>query len=64
MVGFWLVIYIWEYYDYIWDKKFLKEVGYDFIKSSVNFVVDYLWYKLDGIYIVVFLIFFEYGFVD
>lgn len=35
MVGFWLVMYVWEYYDYICDKKFLKEIGYDLIKSSV-----------------------------
>ena len=36
--------------DYTRDKKFLKEVGYDLIKSSANFAVDYLWHKPDGTY--------------
>ena len=48
MAGPWLATHIWEYYDYTRDKKFLKEVGYDLIKSSANFAVDYLWHKPDG----------------
>lgn len=36
---------------YYWNvNKFLKEVGYDLIKSSANFAVDYLWHKPDGTY--------------
>ena len=50
MAGPWLATHIWEYYDYTRDKKFLKEVGYDLIKSSANFAVDYLWHKPDGTY--------------
>ena len=30
--------------------KFLKEFGYELIKSSANFAVDYLWHKPDGTY--------------
>lgn len=48
--GPWLATHIWEYYDYTRDKKFLKDVGYDLIKSSANFAVDYLWKKPDGTY--------------
>lgn len=50
MAGPWLATHIWEYYDYTRDKKFLKEVGYDLIKSSAQFTVDYLWRKPDGTY--------------
>lgn len=50
MSGPWLATHIWEYYDYTRDKKFLKEVGYDLIKSSAQFTVDYLWHKPDGTY--------------
>ena len=50
MAGPWLATHIWEYYDYTRDKKFLKEVGYDLIKSSANFAIDYLWHKPDGTY--------------
>ena len=32
------------------DKNFLKETGYDLIKSSANFAVDYLWHRPDGTY--------------
>ena len=48
MAGPWLATHIWEYYDYTRDKKFLKEVGYDLIKSSANFAVDYLWHNRTG----------------
>ncbi|ADV44858.1 glycosyl hydrolase family 95 catalytic domain-containing protein [Bacteroides helcogenes] len=48
MAGPWLATHIWEYYDYTRDKKFLKETGYDLIKSSADFAVDYLWHKPDG----------------
>lgn len=50
MAGPWLATHVWEYYDYTRDRKFLKEVGYDLIKSSANFAVDYLWHKPDGSY--------------
>lgn len=48
--GPWLATHIWEYYDYTRDKKFLKEVGYELIKSSAQFTVDHLWHKPDGTY--------------
>ena len=48
MAGPWLATHIWDYYDYTRDKKFLKETGYDLIKSSANFAVDYLWHRPDG----------------
>lgn len=50
MAGPWLATHIWEYYDYTRDKKFLKDIGYDLIKSSAQFTVDYLWHKPDGTY--------------
>lgn len=50
MAGPWLATHVWEYYDYTRDKNFLKETGYDLIKSSANFAVDYLWHKPDGTY--------------
>lgn len=50
MAGPWLATHIWEYYDYTRDLKFLKETGYDLIKSSADFAVDYLWHKPDGTY--------------
>ncbi|WP_288528075.1 glycoside hydrolase N-terminal domain-containing protein [uncultured Bacteroides sp.] len=50
MAGPWLATHIWEYYDYTRDRNFLKEVGYDLIKSSAQFTVDYLWRKSDGTY--------------
>ncbi len=50
MAGPWLATHVWEYYDYTKDLKFLKETGYELIKSSANFTVDYLWHKPDGTY--------------
>lgn len=50
MAGPWLATHVWEYYDYTRDKKFLKETGYDIIKSSAIFAVDYLWKRDDGSY--------------
>ena len=50
MAGPWLATHIWEYYDYTRDKKFLKEIGYELIKSSANFATDYLWHRPDGSY--------------
>ena len=50
MAGPWLATHIWDYYDYTRDKKFLKETGYDLIKSSANFAADFLWKKPDGTY--------------
>lgn len=48
MAGPWLATHIWEYYDFTRDKHFLKETGYELIKNSANFTVDYLWKKPDG----------------
>ena len=50
MAGPWLATHVWEYYYYTKDLKFLKETGYELIKSSANFTVDYLWHKPDGTY--------------
>lgn len=50
MAGPWLATHVWEYYEYTRDKKFLKEIGYDLIKSSAIFAADYLWHKPDGTY--------------
>lgn len=50
MAGPWLATHIWEYYDYTRDKEFLKSTGYDLLKSSSQFTVDYLWHKPDGTY--------------
>ena len=50
MAGPWLATHVWDYYDYTRDKKFLKEIGYDIIKNSAIFTVDYLWKKEDGTY--------------
>ena len=50
MAGPWLATHIWDYYDYTRDKKFLKETGYEIIKSSAMFAVDYLWKREDGTY--------------
>lgn len=50
MAGPWLATHIWEYYDYTRDLKFLKETGYELIKSSADFAADYLWHKPDGTY--------------
>ena len=50
MAGPWLAIHIWEYYDYTRDVKFLEDIGYELIKNSADFAVDYLWKKPDGTY--------------
>ena len=50
MAGPWLATHIWDYYDYTRDRKFLKKTGYDIIKSSAIFAVDYLWKKNDSTY--------------
>ncbi len=50
MAGPWLATHIWEYYDYTRDEKFLRKIGYELIKSSANFAMDYLWKKTDGTY--------------
>ena len=50
MAGPWLATHIWEYYDYTRDRNFLKEVGYDLIKSSAQFNLYYLWHKPDCTY--------------
>lgn len=50
MAGPWLATHVWEYYDYTRDRKFLKDVGYDILKSSAQFVSDFLYKHPDGYY--------------
>ena len=50
MAGPWLATHVWDYYDYTRDRKFLEETGYEIIRSSAIFAVDYLWKKDDGTY--------------
>lgn len=50
MAGPWLATHIWDYYDYTRDKQFLKDTGYELIKSSAIFASDFLWKKEDGTY--------------
>lgn len=50
MAGPWLATHVWDYYDYTRDLDFLKNTGYDLIKSSADFAVDFLWHKPDGTY--------------
>lgn len=50
VAGPWLATHVWDYYDYTRDKAFLKNTGYDLIKGSAQFVVDYLWHKDNGVY--------------
>lgn len=50
MSGPWLATHLWNYYDYTRDIEFLRTTGYDIIKSSAQFAVDYLWHRPDGSY--------------
>lgn len=50
VAGPWLSTHVWNYYDYTRDVDFLRTVGYDIIKGSARFAVDYLWHKPDGSY--------------
>lgn len=50
MAGPWLATHVWDYYDYTQDRTFLETIGYDIIKSSAMFTMDYLWRKPDGTY--------------
>ena len=50
VAGPWLATHVWDYYDYTRDKAFLKNTGYDLIKGSAQFAVDYLWHKGNGVY--------------
>jgi alpha-L-fucosidase 2 len=50
MAGPWLATHLWEYYDYTRDKDWLRHVGYDLLKQSAEFAVDYLWQRPDGTY--------------
>jgi alpha-L-fucosidase 2 len=50
MAGPWLATHLWEYYDYTRDKDWLRRVGYDILKQSARFAVDYLWRRPDGTY--------------
>ncbi|MDR1861084.1 MAG: glycoside hydrolase N-terminal domain-containing protein [Bacteroidales bacterium] len=50
MAGPWLATHVWDYYDFTRDRKFLKDIGYDLLKGSAQFVCDYLWKRPDGVY--------------
>lgn len=50
VAGPWLATHAWNYYDYTRDLNFLKSIGYNLLKSSAQFAVDYLWHKPDGTY--------------
>lgn len=50
VAGPWLATHVWNYYDYTRDFDFLEEIGYNIIKESAMFAVDYLWHKSDGTY--------------
>lgn len=50
LAGPWLATHVWDHYDYTRDVDFLREVGYELLKSSANFAVDYMWKKPDGTY--------------
>lgn len=50
MAGPWLATHVWNYYDYTRDIEFLRTTGYDIIRSSAQFAVDYLWHRSDGSY--------------
>ncbi len=50
MAGPWLATHVWEYYDYTRDKRFLQDVGYELIRSSARFTIDFLWKHPDGYY--------------
>ena len=50
MAGPWLATHLWEYYDYTRDKEFLRTIGYDLLKESALFTMDYLWHRPDGTY--------------
>lgn len=50
VAGPWLATHVWDYYDYTRDRDFLERTGYELIKSSAEFAVDYLWKKNDTIY--------------
>lgn len=50
MAGPWLATHVWDYFDYTQDLDFLKETGYELIKESANFAVDYLWKMPNGVY--------------
>jgi alpha-L-fucosidase 2 len=38
----WLCQHVWEHYDFIQDKAFLKETGYPLMKEAALFWMDYL----------------------
>lgn len=45
--GPWLATHLWEYYDYSRDIDWLRNVGYDMIKGSAQFVIGTL-YEYNG----------------
>ena len=50
MAGPWLATHLWDYYDYTRDTTYLRDVAYDLIKGSADFVCGYLWKAPDGKY--------------
>lgn len=50
MAGPWLATHLWDYYDFVRDREWLRAVGYPIIKGAALFTQDYLWLRPDGTY--------------
>ena len=48
MGGAWLASHMWEHYLYSRDLDYLKNTAYEYLKSSVQFYLDYLTESKDG----------------
>ena len=48
--GPWLATHVWDYYEYTLDRDYLKQTAYPLLKSSAQFVCDYLWLQPSGLY--------------
>ncbi len=48
MGGAWLAYHMWEHYLFTCDRDFLKNTAYTFIKESVLFFADTMFYRKDG----------------
>ncbi len=50
MAASWLVMHLWDYYDYTRDVRFLRQTAYPLIKGCAEFTQDFLWLHPDGYY--------------
>lgn len=50
MAGPWLATHLWDFYDFVRDREWLRAVGYPIIKGAALFTQDYLWLRPDGTY--------------